>query len=82
MAQERHTLKGWASRLSVADEPLTREEALLLAMISCNDRLVEIQVALEDLKERYRLLDHWLTDAAPGYRAPRHLKALVGEERS
>lgn len=73
---ERRTLKSWASRLSVTDEPLTLPEATLLALISCNDRLVEIQVSLEDLKGRYQQLDIWL-EASPwaaGYRSAQTLK--------
>jgi hypothetical protein len=80
---ERRSLKSWAQRLSIADEPLTREDATLLALISCNDRLVEIQAAIEDLSNRYQLLDRFMADRFKddGYRAPQHLKALAEGER-
>jgi hypothetical protein len=77
MTGTKRTLPIWAALLGVRDRndnfiaELTLEEAMLLALISCNDRLVEIQGKLEDLAGRYQELDKWL-EASPwaaGYRS-------------
>jgi hypothetical protein len=78
---ERRTLKSWAGRLSVADEPLTLPEATLLALISCNDRLVEMQVKIEELAGRYQQLDEWMEANVAGYRR-RPLRAIKDGDRA
>lgn len=63
MSEEKRTIKGWAARLSTADESLTLEEARTLATIAAADRLVEIQARVEDVSERLRRLEE---QATPG----------------
>lgn len=76
MSDDKLTLQEWADELMPKHKRLTREDAALLLAISTNNLLVSIEAHLEDLENRYSLLDRWLEDTAPGYRAPEHLKRL------
>jgi hypothetical protein len=49
---EKRPIKAWASRLSGEGEPLTMQEAHLLAQIAATDRLLECLTALQDLQMR------------------------------
>ena len=81
MSDDPLTVEEWVETLKRKAERkgLTDAELHSWLLININDRLVEIQQAVGELDRRYRLLDHWLQDTAPGYRAPHHLKALVSE---
>lgn len=67
MAAERRTIRNWAARLSAQDEPLTLEEAQLLAAISASDRLLEVRDALQDVQMRLTRMECFLAAAVPGY---------------
>jgi hypothetical protein len=66
-ASERHTIRGWARRISGDDELLTLEEAQVLAAIATNDRLVEVRDALQDVQARLTRLELFMGVAIPGY---------------
>ena len=72
----RLTVREWAAELSPAHKRLTLEEARLLVGIMANDRLVEIEGAIADLKGRMQVLDAYLERQAPGYRHPDDMKRL------
>jgi hypothetical protein len=78
MSDEPLTVEEWVETLKRKAERkgLTADELTPWLLININDRLVEIQQSVGELDRRYRLLDHWLEDTAPGYRAPKHLTAL------
>jgi len=67
MSEDRRTIRNWASRLSAADEPLSLEEASLLAAISANDRLVELLGAMQDVQVRLTRLEVFAAATIPGY---------------
>lgn len=67
MSEERRTIKSWAHRLSSPDEPLTREEAQLLATIAGTDRLLELVTAMQDIQMRLCRLEAYIAPRVPGY---------------
>lgn len=68
MPAEKHSMKGWGIKLSADEhEPRTREDATLLALMTCADRLGEMQVSFEEIKARLARIDRWLEANAPGY---------------
>lgn len=80
--EERRPIRAWASRLGGEGEPLTLEEAGLLAQIAATDRLLECLTALQDMQMRLIRLERFVTVAVPGYdQAARSQPALPEQER-
>lgn len=67
MSDEKRTIRNWAARLSAVDEPLTLEEAGVLAAISASDRLLENLGALQDIQMRLTRLELHIASTVPGY---------------
>jgi hypothetical protein len=80
VSEQRLTLREWAAELSPEHKRLTLEEATLFALISCNDRLVMIENAVEDLSARYHLLDRWAERMLPTYRSNEDTAAIVSTQ--
>jgi hypothetical protein len=60
-------MKAWASRLSSDGEPLTMQEAALLAQIAACDRLLEVRDALQDVQCRLQRIELFIAHTTPGY---------------
>jgi hypothetical protein len=65
--EERRPMKAWASRLCGEGEPLTMQEAALLAQIAACDRLLEVRDALQDVQCRLTRLELALRSLVPDY---------------
>lgn len=82
MSEDRRTIKGWAARLSVADEQLTLEEAQALASIAQADRLLEIRDVLQDIQSRLSRMELWMAATIPGYDQQTQALSKVLAERA
>ena len=76
MSEERRPIKSWGSRLGGEGEPLTLEEASLLAALSQADRLLECVTALQDIQMRLTRLELFVSAVAPGYEGMTRRPAL------
>lgn len=66
--EERHGMKGWGARLGAdLNEPKTREEATLIALLSCADRLNELAALMGTIGDRLHRLEAYVEEIAPGY---------------
>jgi 5'(3')-deoxyribonucleotidase len=59
---------GWGKILGAdLNEPKTREEATLLALLSCADRLNEVVTVINTIQDRLHRLETYVEENVPGY---------------
>jgi Leu/Phe-tRNA-protein transferase len=75
-------MKAWASRLCGESEPLTMQEAALLAQIAACDRLLETRDAIQDIQCRLQRIELFLAHTVPGYDQTTKVLAQVLVERT